>query len=87
MRVGGIVFGDDGQAAADGLDDAGHFIQIVVHCAALDCGHSGRRDAGTVGSVVDAQAMELAQLLEGVPQVGEDFACVLLFSSISQYSI
>ena len=90
VGIVGVLFGNDGQAAADGLDDAGHFIQIVVHCAALDGGILGRGGVGSVGGLLDGEAVMLAELLEAVAEVGKYlfgvflgvgslFICILIF--------
>ena len=67
----------DGQAATQGLDDAGHFVQVVVHGAALDGGVLGRGGVGGFGGLLDGEAVVVAQLLDAAAEVGEDLAGVL----------
>ena len=77
VGIVGCFFRHDGQAAPQGLDDAGHFVEVVVHGAALNGGVLGRGGVGGFGGLLDGEAVVVAQLLDAAAEVGEDLAGVL----------
>ena len=77
VGIVGCFFRHDGQAAPQGLDDAGHFVEVVVHGAALDGGVFGRGGVGGFGGLFYGEAVVMAQLLDAAAEVGEDLAGVL----------
>lgn len=68
--VGGL-FGDDGQAAAQALDDAGDDIQVGGEFAGLYILDAAGTEAGCGGGLVDGAALVFSELPEAVADVGD----------------
>ena len=55
MRIVGVLFRDDGQAAADGLDDAGQVVDVVGQLPGFDGGQDGGLVFGALCSLFDGE--------------------------------